>query len=74
MGVRMNENENEKQDKDKLFVAQAYGESDTNPMRLPNIVMYGCALLFHDLGGDTIELKSNQGIVFKIQRIETKPE
>ena len=68
MGVRMVD----ETDKDKLFVAEAFGESDTKPMRLPNIVMYGCALLFHDLNADTIELKSNQGIMFKIQRIETE--
>lgn len=59
-------------DRDKLFVAEAFGEVKENPKRLPNILMYSAEMMFQDIGCDTMELKSNKGVMFKIERIDLK--
>lgn len=65
-------NEQTQDEKDRLFVAEAFGEVKENPLRLPNILMYSAEIMFQDTGSDVIELKSKNGVKFKIERIDLK--
>jgi len=55
-------------DKDKMYVAKAFGDMEKNPMRLPNIALYALEIMFQDTGADSMKLKSTNGITFLVFR------